>query len=91
MRGALARRRAHIDADVRDVDPGTMTVVTPIADWTGVVRGAREDRTCDRCGVYVPPGRYLWVGAIEQRREDGLRALIMFGLCRHCLDAECVA
>ena len=38
-------------------------------------------RTCDRCGLYVPPGRERWSCAVCEARGDA------FDLCAGCRDA----
>lgn len=90
LRGALARRQAAVDA-LADLDPASLTVVTPVGPTAAP--GSREDRTCDRCRVYVAPTRpgapvRFFSGGVWTSRADGLRALVTFGLCRRCLDAE---
>lgn len=50
--------------------------------------GAREDRTCDRCGTYCPPGTVYAVSAyLTDYRER--RYFIVFGLCPSCAALEC--
>lgn len=94
MRQAVAARQAAVDAQVHDEDPVTLTVVTPIGDWSAAaITGTVEDRTCDRCRVYVPPTRRgrpfrFFTGAMPLRREDGLTTLVVFGLCLRCAEAE---
>lgn len=92
MREALARRAAMIDAQVHDPDPASLSVVTPLSGSTPAA-GSREDRTCDRCRVYVPPTSpparpRFYIGAVHRTRTDGLAALVTFGLCRRCASAE---
>lgn len=88
MRGAIDRATKRIEAAgvtriMCDV------VVTPLGN--GSEPGSREDRTCDRCEVYVPPGRELTLGTVAIGRVDGTRGFLVFGLCRTCYGAEDVA
>lgn len=87
MREAIRRQIDQIEASgvnraVCDV------VVVPLTGSYAGIAGTREDRTCDRCRVYVPEGRQLWVGAVRSRRIDGTVALLAVGLCARCKDAE---
>ena len=51
----------------------------------------RADRSCDRCGRYVPPGSqpgdFLTTSVAYDQPEAGT-VLITLGLCRRCSDAE---
>lgn len=90
MREAIDRRTAQLED--RGIDRTVCdAVVVPLAgNWTGIA-GTREDRTCDRCRVYVPHGLDLWAGTVQMQRVDGTRALLAFGLCSACRNAEVVA
>lgn len=67
------------------------TVILPL---NGIGAGPREDRTCDRCRVYVPPTRRhesaaFLVGILEHRHVlTGARVSLIFGLCMRCYAAE---
>lgn len=88
LRHAIARRQMTIDTVARPFGQGSdgLAVVMPVSPWSEP--GSREDRSCDRCGVYVPVGHTLWLGGIELRRRDGLTAVVTFGLCTSCGHAE---
>lgn len=64
------------------------TAVVPLGGHT--VAGSREDRSCDRCGLYVPPNQgNIYPGRMDHRRRDGNGSVVVvFGLCRTCADSE---
>lgn len=65
-----------------NTESSTTTIVVPLGR-TGAP-GTREDRSCDRCGTYVPPGSLLY-GTKHQVRP----ALLVVGaLCPDCADRE---
>lgn len=89
MREAIDRRVDQLEA--QGVDRTRCdTVVTPLAGLS-TTPGTREDRTCDRCSVYVSPKLHLWGGAVQMQRVDGTIALLVVGLCQRCAAAEVVA
>lgn len=89
LREAIDRRADLLEAQGADRAVCDL-VVTPLAGpWAAP--GTREDRTCDRCRVYVPPRLQLWIGAVQMQRVDGTVALLVLGLCCLCRDAEVVA
>lgn len=78
LRTALLKRLALIDDLAPDVPEGT-TVVLKLVESRA---GERSDRTCDRCGTYVPPGGTYGVESISPpHRWD---VLVIVGLCRSC-------
>ncbi len=90
MRGAIDRRVDQLEASGIDRTVCDAVVAPLAGDWTGIA-GTREDRTCDRCRVYVPKSLDLWIGTVRMQRVDGTRALLAFGLCQTCRDVEVVA
>lgn len=48
--------------------------------------GTLEDRTCDRCRIYVAEGTVFWT--FVQRRPGGI--YIIGGLCDECREIECL-
>lgn len=76
LRDALAGVAARVDSAV--VDPDTVVITT-----LGAI-GGRMDRTCDRCGTYVPRGRAFFPAMIPARRD----LLVIVGLCHTCRNAE---
>lgn len=90
LRDADARRLAQLTPTAREA--GSATILTTLTG-SRTTAGTREDRTCDRCEVYVPPtkpGRPVayFVAWIEHSNRRGGRALIVVGLCKRCADAE---
>lgn len=75
--------RAHVATHGR---PGMIT-----KGWAGVAaRGNKEDRTCDRCRVYVPPTSDVEVprffsGIVPTPCNTGG---VIVGLCKRCAEAE---
>lgn len=76
--------------------PELLGIVT--FNLTDAEEGTHEDRTCDRCRTYVPPGTTFYTGIHEQnpaglawpwnRVLAGRQILVAFGLCRACADLE---
>jgi len=90
MRLAIDRRVAQLEA--AGVARGVANVVvTPLTDTWSLAQGGGSvgDRSCDRCGVYVPPGLELFCGPVPAR-VGGAVALLVLGLCRTCRDVEVV-
>ena len=48
----------------------------------------RWDRTCDRCGTYVPAGGDFYMAAFEAQPLHGARLVVAFGLCEQCAALE---
>ncbi|WP_109507218.1 hypothetical protein [Nocardioides speluncae] len=87
MREAIARRVHELDDAAAVADVVVMTLSGE--DWRELAEGTPEDRTCDRCRVYVPPGRLLWLGALPMLRPgDGKRAALVFAPRSSCKAAE---
>lgn len=90
MRDLLRRRQADADQAIPAAFGGDDSLA--IGMLTGsdpdAVKDTPEDRTCDRCRVYVRSGDNLWCGAVEHQRADGLLLLITFGLCTGCARKE---
>lgn len=81
LREAVARRIHALESLGFDPHgPGPLFVV-PLGEPT--VPGTREDRECDRCGVYVPDGEmHLFAGPAARRLVLG------GGLCSGCARRE---
>ena len=90
MRAAIDRRIDQLEAGGVDRGLCDVLVVPLTGSWTDIA-GTREDRTCDRCRVYVPPRLDLWIGAVQMQHTDGTLALLGVGLCQRCADAEVIA
>jgi hypothetical protein len=58
MRTAAARRVRQIEAELKDIDTSTYGAIVAPIGMTGAP-GSREDRSCDRCRAFVPPGDLL--------------------------------
>jgi len=83
LRGRGAERvRAAL---ARGLDPhdGPDTIITPLGRHP---RNDRDDRTCDRCDTYVPPGTLFWPVVLHPARQ----LLVIGGLCGTCKDLEVV-
>lgn len=88
LRGAVNARLVKLD---------TYLAGHPLADQFDVAQcalsgrrtrpGEREDRTCDRCRTYCPPGRPFTAFLIRPRPNVQMIA----GLCGRCLAREEVA
>jgi hypothetical protein len=90
MRETIDRRLAQLDAhDPNDYD---LAIGSLTGGWNpATVVGTREDRTCDRCRVYVPPRLPFWAAAVEYiDPASRTRAVLLTGLCNRCKDAEVV-
>lgn len=83
LRSQVARRVAQIDA-LTDL-PEHDLVVAPLGKHTAP--GSREDRTCDRCRVYVPTGHDYYPFGVRPRVDICLCA----GLCATCARLEGIA
>lgn len=80
MRGSAATRARQINA--LHLDSTYALVIAPLGK-TGEP-GTREDRSCDRCGIYVPQGRPLMLLTYQPRP----RILLCTGLCGRCAAKE---
>lgn len=83
MRGRLAERARHAEP-LHQMDP-KQVIITPLGRRGQP--GNREDRTCDRCGTYVPPTSgptAFWV--LAERPHPWL--VVCGGLCRQCAQHE---
>lgn len=80
LRQAMADHADALEAAVAGLPP-EVTVFTLLNPCEP---GSREDRTCDRCGVYVPPRLSLWVGGLKLWRPGCPLLLLGVGLCTPC-------
>lgn len=76
LRGAVTRALAVVDS--LDL-PAETSVVAPLGRT-----GGRDDRTCDRCGRYVPEGPAFHAHLVVPR--PGVHLVV--GLCQGCRDLE---
>jgi hypothetical protein len=79
LRGTVARRARELAGVVASCGPAL--VVAPLTRESRF--GEVEDRTCDRCRVYVPPGAVFWLCAYPHGQ-----LLFSLGLCADCARAE---
>jgi hypothetical protein len=79
LRGEAARRVRQIEAQLKDIDTSTYGVIVAALGRTGPP-GSRADRSCDRCGTYVPPGRTLYLFV----HQPTARIHLAGGLCPKC-------
>lgn len=82
LRGAVTRRIRDVQALGLDPHAADPIIVAPLG--RGCAPGDREDRTCDRCRAYTPPGPPFHVLGVQPAR--GL--LLVVGLCDPCHDRE---
>lgn len=80
LRDAISKRHKQIRT-IHTNRPGDL-VVAPLGPKTA--HGAREDRTCDRCRTYVPPGPLFYVHAFPAAPA----LVLIVGLCRDCHQLE---
>ena len=81
--GARAVRRLH--SLYGQAFRSVRRVVIPIGDWSvSADHGTAEDRTCDRCRVYVSEGEEFHVGHYRANQQ----VFVVFGLCSSCQRAE---
>lgn len=76
-RGTVAERVRELDQ--LDI-PAGLTVVEPLS---GLPPIGREDRTCDRCRVYVPRRLDFWLANVISGRF-----VLVLGLCTSCARRE---
>jgi hypothetical protein len=81
LRGAAARRVRQIAAAVLDVEAYGV-VVAPLG--SSGPPGSREDRSCDRCGRYVPERDLLHLLTYQPTPRIHLAG----GLCGRCAAKE---
>jgi hypothetical protein len=81
LRQAAAKRVRQIGAAVTDTS-AFGAIVSPLGR-TGEP-GSREDRTCDRCGRYVPQGELLHLFTYQPTPRIHLAG----GLCGRCAAKE---
>ena len=80
---------------LRQATADVMAILPPTPGWTVVVplgghtkAGTRADRSCDRCGLYVAPGKgNLYMGTWQVPRPDS-GVVLTIGLCVDCAEAE---
>lgn len=82
LRQAVGDALASIDA-LRLTLPAADLIVMPLSGRS-TVAGSREDRTCDRCGLYVPRGPLFYPFALRPRQD----VVLFGGLCRACCRRE---
>lgn len=80
LRGAVARRLAVID-QLTDL-PERDIIVGPLG--RAGTPGSREDRTCDRCRQYTPPGGKFHPLPVQPRPD----VVLIGGLCARCARRE---
>ena len=76
MRAAVGRRLTEVDALVPDLDVQVLTKLKPST------LGEKSDRTCDRCGTYVPPGGAYGVELVVPPHRPHVGIIV--GLCLPC-------
>ena len=88
LRAAFRRRVIGLSRRHATVSPlpGTPVVVAYLTHGD-VEPGSREDRTCDRCRSYCPPGADYCVSMIVADYWER-RYHIVFGLCPACARLE---
>jgi len=79
--GAQLRRLRALGMDPH-AEEGPV-IIAPLAG-TLPAPGARADRTCDRCGLYCPPGVMFWPLAHRPTH----RVMLVGGLCGEHARAE---
>lgn len=82
LRGAVADRLAVIDQ--RTDLPDTGVIVGPLGRTGAGAPGSREDRSCDRCSDYTPPGEDFHPFSIHPRPD----VVLIAGLCARCARRE---
>lgn len=87
----LRERLAHIVRRTRIYHQGDpeLVIVTHLSGGLTPTptQGSREDRTCDRCRTYTPPGQPgFWLVGIRHRPW----LIICGGLCDTCYQVESV-
>jgi len=83
LRGVAARRVREIGAQLKDIDMSAYGAIVAPLGRTGAP-GSRADRSCDRCGTYVPPGRTLHLFV----HQPTLRINLIGGFCPACETKE---
>jgi hypothetical protein len=86
LRGAAATRVRQINARLKDIDTSAYGAIVAQLGRTGAL-GSREDRSCNRCGTYVPPGRTLYLSVYQPTP----RIHLCCGLCASCERKESAA
>lgn len=81
LRGAVARRLAVID-QLTDLPEHDDILIGPLG--RAGTPGSREDRTCDRCRQYTPPGGKFHPLPVHPRPD----VLLVGGLCARCARKE---
>lgn len=88
MRQGMAARVAALEPLLRLLPLSWGGVVTPLVRAIPTP-GSREDRTCDRCGGYTPPGPLFFPFFLEVETGPGLARLVVTGgLCADCARLE---
>jgi len=83
MRGAAAKRVRQISAQLKDIDTSAYgSIIAPLG--SSGPPGSREDRSCDRCRVFVPEGDLLHMFVYRPTPRIHLAG----GLCASCARKE---
>lgn len=86
LREAAAMRARQATFLGADVLHNGGVVIIPIGGRSGI-NDPIEDRTCDRCRTYVPPGEFFAPFRSEFKVPPG-RVIVFGGLCAGCASKE---
>jgi len=96
MRKAISERFLQIASGSAPIDAPLGIIMFNLTDVDGA--DEREDRTCDRCRSYTPPGTLFYTGLHDQdparlpwpwsETLADHQILVAFGLCEACARLE---